>query len=158
MLRLRIPMNSAFKPSLSALAVLLSLGAAACTPAVDQRGNLPHPDLVAQVQAGKSTRDDVLAVLGTPSTTMTYGGESWHYISARTETKAFFEPEFKERKVLSIVFDKNGVVREITSKGLEDGREVESVERVTPTAGKDLTILEQLIGNVGRFSKDPAEK
>lgn len=149
-------MNSAFKPSVLALVALLS--AAACTPTVDQRGNLPNPDMVQQIKPGKSTRDDVLNALGTPSTTMTYGGETWHYISARSETKAFFAPEFTERKVLSITFDQNGVVRDLSAKGLEDGQDIQSVERITPTAGKELSILEQLIGNVGRFSKDAAEQ
>lgn len=151
-------MNNALKISALAVTVFLSLSATACTPAVDQRGNLPHPELVEQVKPGKTTREDVLSILGTPSTTMNYGGETWHYISARTETTAFFKPETLERKVLSITFDQNGVVRDVSTKGLEDGREVEQVDRVTPTAGKEMSILEQLLGNVGRFSKDPAEK
>lgn len=125
---------------------------------VDQRGNLPHPDLLAQIQPGKSTRDDVLAVLGTPSNAMTYGGESWHYISERTETSAFFEPKVTERKVVTVVFDGQGVVRDVVNRGLEDGKAVQTVERATPTAGKEMSILEQLIGNVGRFSKMSSEK
>lgn len=141
-----------------ALAAALALAGAACTPTIDQRGNLPHPELLAQIQPGKSTRDDVMAVLGTPSATMTYGGETWHYISAKTETTAFFEPVTLERKVVSVVFDDQGVVRELIDKGLDDGKDVQTVDRVTPTAGKELSILEQLLGNVGRFAKDGAEK
>ena len=151
-------MNNALKFPALALAAAVSLAATACTPTVDQRGNLPHPELVAQIKPGKSTRDDVATILGSPSTTMNYGGESWHYISARTETTAFFRPETIERKVLSITFDQNGVVRDVATKGLEDGQEVETVDRVTPTAGKEMSIVEQLLGNVGRFSKDPAER
>lgn len=149
-------MKNIIKPAPLALVALLALGAAACSPTIDQRGNLPHPEIVAQVQPGKSTRDDVLGLLGTPSTTMTYGGETWHYISAKTETTAFFEPTVLERTVISVVFDDAGVVRDISTKGLEDGKRIETVDRVTPTAGKELSILEQLLGNVGRFSKDPA--
>lgn len=156
MLRLHIPMNTALKPSALALAAFVAL--AGCTPTIDQRGNLPNPEQLQMIKAGKSTRDDVLSALGTPSTTMTYGGETWHYISARTETKAFFAPEFTDRQVVSIVFDRNGVVRDVSAKGMADGQDVQSVERVTPTAGKEMSILEQLLGNVGRFSKDPSEK
>lgn len=155
MLRLHIPMNIAIKPYALALAAFVAV--AGCTPQVDQRGNLPDPDQVQLIKPGKSTRDDVLAALGTPSSTMNYGGETWHYISARTETTAFFKPELKDRRVLSIVFDQNGVVRDLSAKGMEDGQEVQNVERITPTAGKELSILEQLLGNVGRFSKDAAE-
>jgi outer membrane protein assembly factor BamE (lipoprotein component of BamABCDE complex) len=113
---------------------------------------------LAQIQPGKTSRDEVQALLGTPSATATFGGESWQYISARTETTAFFKPEVKERKVVSITFDRSGLVKDVVQRGLEDGIAVDAVERETPTAGKELSILEQLVGNIGKFSKDPGGK
>ena len=35
---------------------------------------------------------------------------------------------------------------------LEDGQEVAMVERETPTRGKELSLLQQLFGNLGRFN------
>ncbi len=35
---------------------------------------------------------------------------------------------------------------------LADGKDISMVSRITPTAGKEMTILEQIMGNVGRFS------
>lgn len=131
------------------------LGSAACTPTVDLRGNLPQPEDLAKIQAGKTTRDEVQALLGTPSTIANYGGESWQYISARTETVAFFKPELKDRKVVSVTFDNSGLVKDVTTLGMQDGVAVQPVARETPTVGKDLSILEQFVGNVGKFSKDP---
>ncbi|BAE51153.1 hypothetical protein amb2349 [Paramagnetospirillum magneticum AMB-1] len=52
-----------------------------------------------------------------------------------------------------MVFDRAGTVRAIDNRGLEDGKDVVPAGRETPTAGKELTILQQLMGNVGRFSK-----
>lgn len=129
---------------------------AACTPIIEVRGNLPPPEQLAQVKIGTSTREDVQALLGTPSNVTPFGEESWHYISAITEREAFFEPEVKERKVITVVFDRAGTVRAIDNRGLEDGKDVVPAGRETPTAGKELTILQQLMGNVGRFSK-PAQ-
>ena len=34
--------------------------------------------------------------------------------------------------------------------GLDDGQDVAMSDRETPTRGRELTILEQLLGNVGR--------
>ena len=134
------------------LAAVLTMGA--CTPAVDLRGNLPTPEDLAKIQPGKTTRDEVQQILGTPSTVANFGGESWQYISERTETTAFFKPEVKDRKTVSITFDKAGVVKDVAQRGLEDDIAVQSVARETPTAGKELSILEQLVGNIGKFSKD----
>lgn len=142
--------------SLLALALGAVLGAGACTPYTDQRGNLPQPEDLAKITPGQTTRDEVQTLLGTPSTTSTYGEDSWQYISAKTESVAFFKPELKDRKVVSISFDRNGVVKDIQTLGMADGVAVTPVARETPTAGKELGVLEQLVGNVGRFSKDPA--
>jgi hypothetical protein len=40
--------------------------------------------------------------------------------------------------------------------GVEDGRIVEPVERTTPTYGQELTVMQQLLGNFGRFNTDAA--
>jgi outer membrane protein assembly factor BamE (lipoprotein component of BamABCDE complex) len=151
-------MNILLRSSHIAAALALTLLATGCTPTVDLRGNLPTPDNLAQIEPGKTSRDEVQALLGTPSATATFGGESWQYISARTETTAFFKPEVKERKVVSITFDRSGIVKEVVQRGLDDGIAVEAVDRETPTAGKELSILEQLVGNIGKFSKEPGGK
>jgi outer membrane protein assembly factor BamE (lipoprotein component of BamABCDE complex) len=38
--------------------------------------------------------------------------------------------------------------------GMQDGEIVDLQTRVTPTRGKELTILGQLFGNLGRFNKN----
>lgn len=123
----------------------------ACTPMVETRGNLPDPELLADIEVGQVNRGDVEDALGSPSSISTYGGESWYYVSERTETLAFLEPKVVERKVVIIRFDKKGVVNEVKTLGLDAAREIETVERVTPTAGQELTFLRQLFGNLGRF-------
>jgi outer membrane protein assembly factor BamE (lipoprotein component of BamABCDE complex) len=131
----------------------LLLGIAACTPTIDARGDMPDPEALAQVKVGVTTEDQVQSLLGTPSTTMTYGEDVWHYISGHERTVSFFTPVETDRTVISISFDKNGVVRDISRLGLKDGKTVDLVTRETPTAGKELSVLEQLVGNVGRFTK-----
>lgn len=140
------------------VAGLLVAATPGCAPNIDMRGNLPHSEQLVQVKVGQSRRDDVQQLLGTPSNVSPFGDESWHYISARTENFAFFEPAVKERKVVTITFNRSGVVKAIDARGMEDGKQIETVDRETPTAGKEMSVLQQLIGNVGRFSKDPAGK
>lgn len=126
-----------------------------CSPTTDTRGNLPLKEIVETIERGKHNRDQIAALLGTPSTTAMFGKqETWYYIGKRTETLAFFKPKLLERKILVIGFDDNGVVQTIGSYDASDGKPVTLVERVTPTKGKELGVLEQIIGNVGRFSND----
>ena len=78
-------------------AVLVVFGAGAvmsCAPSVEQRGNLPNPDKIAEIHAGSTTKDEVAKILGTPSSVSVFNNDkSWYYISRRTAQTAFFEPD-----------------------------------------------------------------
>jgi len=135
------------------LAVLLATTAvAACTGIIDQRGNPPDPVALESLVPGKATRADVMQTLGSPSSAAAFGDEVWYYIATRTETFAFYKPKVLDQQVVAIAFDDKGRVRSIQRYGLDDARDVEIVDRVTPTGGRKLTVLQQLIGNLGRFA------
>lgn len=125
--------------------------AASCSPTLENHGHIPDKDIVQSVRIGQNNRDQVRGMLGTPSAVSTFDKEAWYYIGARTSRLAFLDPEVLERKVLVIRFDKDGLVQQVEHLEKEDGRSVQMVERKTPTRGKELTIVEQLIGNIGRF-------
>ena len=125
-----------------------------CSPTVDIRGNLPDPLLVAQIKVGNTSQEQVLGLIGTPSTTMTYGDEEWFYVYEKIETVSWFTPKVTDYHALTLVFDDKGKVKAIKENSKDDMKDVDLVSRETPTAGREYTILEQLISNVGKFSKD----
>ena len=125
---------------------------AGCAARVDTRGNLPEPDRIGEIDIGNHSREDVADILGSPSSASAFGDETWYYISKRTETLAFLAPSVTESNILIVRFDKSGKVASIDKRGLEDMKQIEPVTRATPTAGNELTLLDQLLGNFGRFS------
>lgn len=142
-------------PRLAALVLVTTaaLAAAGCTLSVDQRGNLPDKEKLAQIQPGNTTRDEVVKILGTPSSTGVFDDNSWYYISRKTKQVAFFNPDVLDQQVYVINFDGRGVVANVDHKDLKDGREIEPAPGATPAPGRELTFLEQVLGNIGRFSK-----
>ena len=132
--------------------IAAGIAIAACSPIVNQRGNLPDAVVVDSIELGAQSRDEVARMLGTPTTVATFGGEVWYYISARTETVAFLAPYIVDQRVVAIAFDDTGRVKSIDRYDLADGQEIELDERVTPTGGKTLGFFEQIIGNFGRFA------
>ena len=144
---------------LAPIFVATALATPGCSPITDTRGNLPLHEVVETIERGKQNRDQIVALLGSPSTKATFGKQDiWYYIGKKTETLAFFEPKLLERKILVIKFDDQGVVETVASIDASAGKRVELVERVTPTKGKELGILEQIIGNVGRFSTQEEQR
>jgi outer membrane protein assembly factor BamE (lipoprotein component of BamABCDE complex) len=143
----RIPLSAALGMALAASGLI------ACSPTVDQRGNLPEPDKLAEIRPGATTRDEVAKILGTPSSTAVFDNKTWYYISRRTKQIAFFDPDVVDQQVYIVNFDERGVVKAVDHRDLKDGREIEPAPGATPAPGRELTFLEQVIGNVGRFNK-----
>jgi outer membrane protein assembly factor BamE (lipoprotein component of BamABCDE complex) len=124
---------------------------ASCQQAIQVHGNLPEPDDLAILQPGVHSRGDVIELLGTPSTMSTFGDKTWYYIGSKQEQFAFLDPEVLEQSVFAVSFDDTGIVQETRLYTQVDGRMIEPIERETPTEGQELTILQQLFGNFGRF-------
>jgi outer membrane protein assembly factor BamE (lipoprotein component of BamABCDE complex) len=138
-------------------APLLLVGAfvpllASCETIIDQRGFAPTPGSVEKLEVGTQSREDVVRLIGSPSSVATFNPNVWYYISQKQETYAFFTPVMIEQNVMQLSFNDSGRLQNMKKYDLADGQDVDMVSRITPTAGKELTILEQIMGNVGRFS------
>jgi outer membrane protein assembly factor BamE (lipoprotein component of BamABCDE complex) len=123
-----------------------------CATSVEQRGNLPTQDKIGELHPGTTTKDEVIKILGSPSSVSIFSDKSWYYISRRTGQVAFFEPSVLDQQVYIVSFDNQGVVTAVDHKGLEDGKDITPVARATPAPGRELSFLEQIIGNLGKFN------
>ena len=124
---------------------------AACAPVIGQNGFQAIDAKPTDIVAGTDTKRTVLARLGTPSTTSTFESDNiWYYISQVTEKYTYNQAQVTQRSVTEITFNEAGQVAEVRTLGLDDGQRLAMNSRETPTRGRQLTILEQLLGNVGR--------
>ncbi len=135
---------------LSPLAAALLL--AGCTISVDQRGNLPDPDKLATIKPGTTTKEQVVKILGTPSSASTFNDDTWYYISRRTKQVAFLSPTVLDQQVYIVDFNDQGIVKDIGHRTLADGEPITPAPGATPAPGRELTFLEQVIGNMGKFN------
>ena len=132
---------------------LLMVGAvAACAPTRDVRGYVPSATLIAQITPGTDTKESILQILGSPSSTATFDTDSWYYIGRTTERVAFFDEVVLEQTVVAVDFTPLGIVSGVRAYTLDDAQDVVPVEGKTPTLGRELGLLQQLLGNIGRFN------
>lgn len=132
-------------------AALIVLAASACDPRSATRGSIPTEERISLVIPGVHGREDVRNAMGSPSVISTFDDNTWYYIGRRTEQYAFFKRKTIEQQVLVVRYGVDGRVEKISRLDSSDGREVDLVERETPSAGRKLGLLEQLFGNIGRF-------
>jgi outer membrane protein assembly factor BamE (lipoprotein component of BamABCDE complex) len=109
-----------------------------------QRGYILAEGALEQLPVG-ATQEQVLIVLGTPSTVATVSGEAFYYISQRTERAAAFLPyEVKDQRVVAVYFDKNRRVERLANYGLKDGKLFDFISQTTKTGGEEYTFLGQI--------------
>jgi outer membrane protein assembly factor BamE (lipoprotein component of BamABCDE complex) len=123
-----------------------------CSPTVQTHGHRLDEAAIAQIQPGRTTRDEVARLLGSPSSLATFDDSSWYYVSQRTEVRSFYQSDVVQQDVVTIDFDPQGVVAAIDRRGLEDARPIRIVQRETPTTGTEMSVIEQFVGNLGRFN------
>jgi outer membrane protein assembly factor BamE (lipoprotein component of BamABCDE complex) len=114
------------------------------------RGYVLPEGALEQVPIG-ATQEQVLIVLGTPSTVATINGEVFYYISQRSEREAAFMPtEVKNQRVIAVYFDKDRKVVRLADYGLKDGKIFDFISRTTPTGGEEFSYLKAIF-NVVKF-------
>ena len=137
--------------SVLALATVLALSACSSIESTQVRGQLVPETALDQIPVG-SSQEQVMVVLGTPSTTATVSGEVFYYISqTEKRTMRFMKPQITERRVVAIYFDRDRRVERIANYGLQDGKVFDFISRTRPTGGKEQNFLMQLISGVGNF-------
>jgi outer membrane protein assembly factor BamE (lipoprotein component of BamABCDE complex) len=135
--------KSRLRPALAAAALSAAFLLTACDSftQVYQRGYVLPEGALEQVPLG-ATQEQVLIVLGTPSTVATVSGEVFYYISQRAEQKlAFLQQQVTNQRVVAVYFDKQRRVARLANYGLRDGRVFDFVSRTTPTSGQELNYL-----------------
>jgi outer membrane protein assembly factor BamE (lipoprotein component of BamABCDE complex) len=133
---------------------VLATGLAGC---LGYDGDINHgyqldPTLISQIKIGSSA-EQVLVVMGTPSTTSTVGGSAWYYISQSSVREyAFQDQKIVDQHVLAVYFDSDKKVTRVANYGLKDGKIFDFVSRTTPTGGADSNIVSGLFHSLLRFN------
>lgn len=137
-------------------AALLS-ALAACEPIVRVHGYAPQDAQLDQLQVGVDGPGTVAQKIGRPSTGGVVRDNTWYYVSSRTESVAYQAPEIVERRVVAVHYNDDALVSGVDVYGLEDGRIINLATRTTPTFGRELTVLQQLFGNISNVGASLAE-
>jgi outer membrane protein assembly factor BamE (lipoprotein component of BamABCDE complex) len=125
--------------ALLAGAVLASAVLSSCTQ-VYHHGYFVPEGALEQIPLGAS-QEQVLIVLGTPSTVATISGEVFYYISQRAEQTSFLPQKEVDRRVVAVYFDKGRRVQRLADYGLKDGKIFDYISRTTPSGGVEQNYL-----------------
>ncbi len=131
-------------PRSAAVVALLGLLLGGCITQTYQRGYLLPDGALEQIQLGAS-QEQVLIVLGTPSTVATVNGEVFYYISQKAQQTSFLPQREVDRRVIAVYFDKGRKVERLANYGIRDGRLFDFISRTTPTGGQELNYVQYIL-------------
>ena len=129
------------------------LGACSALQASPQvRGNRVDAAQLKDLVPGTSTRVDVTSLIGSPTAKAAFDDNTWIYISEVTQPRVGRIQGVKSQDVVEMTFDDGGVLRNISHMSQADAQPVTVVARTTPSPGSESSFMQQLLGNIGKFS------
>lgn len=146
----------AFRTRLAPVLLALLLGACDAPDLLSYppqvRGNKVEDDDLAQLVVGTSTKQDATALLGSPTAKGSFDDNTWIYAAQITRPEIAGHQAIEDQRVVVLTFDAKGVLRGLHKAAQADALPVDVVSRSTPSPGTEATVLQQLLGNVGRFN------
>lgn len=127
------------------------VGVMGCSTMTRTHGFIPLPEDLQQMTVGVTTRDEIIALVGPPTTSGAVNGDTLYYVQSERTRFGPFEPEIKNREVAAISFTQGGVLSNIERFGMEQGRVVVLSRRITDDGIADVTFVSQLLGAIGRI-------
>ncbi len=134
------------------VALLVSVTACESFDQEQKRGYALEFARIDEINVGASTKEDVLKALGSPSSTSMFGEETWYYIGLKVKKGPLDHGEIDQQHTLTVKFDEHGVVSEFNQVKGEQRRDIMIADDDTPTEGNEITVIQQLLGNLGRFN------
>lgn len=116
------------------------------------RGSLIEADDYNQLKPGVSNRADALDLLGSPTTKATFDDNTWIYVSMMTAPTPASFPHVTKQQVVVLNFDQGGTLRALRTLNMKDAKHPGMVGEATPTPGTKINILQEILGNVGRYN------
>ena len=142
-------MKSTTKTILIVTMAVLALGA--CSSRKFVRGYMADEAVISSIRAQVDTHDSVKEMLGSPSSVATFDNDNWYYYSKKSESLAFFKEDITELNIIAVRFDSDGYVTAVDRYTLDDRKNIDPVGNTTPTHGRELSFIQELFGNIGRF-------
>jgi len=137
------------------IAVLAILILSSCSPITATSGNIISNAKFDEVKPYISNRAEILKYWGPPTVQSSFDSNTWYYMGETTEQRGVFAPKVVKRRIIRVKFhpSDNNTIIEIKDLNVNNAKDIKLVKRETPTAGKKFTVIQQFIGNLGKYNK-----
>ena len=123
---------------------------AGCSPITQVQGYQVIDEQPALAKVGEDTVTTVRTKYGTPTVVSTFEPNVWYYVNQVNDTFGFYRPHVRVRQIVEIKFDKGTQkVAAVNNYSEKNGHVIAFNGRETPTRGRELSVIEQILGTIG---------
>jgi outer membrane protein assembly factor BamE (lipoprotein component of BamABCDE complex) len=149
--------GSLLKRAVIGLGLSAALFVAACSPVYTNHGYVPNDSDLAQLEIGKTSRDEVASLIGRPASQGVLEGADWYFVGSRWVRNGISAATEIDRQVVAVSFNDANTVSNVERFGLKDGQVIVLSRRVTDSGIKGVSLITQLMGSFGRVSTSQFE-
>lgn len=144
--------NTKSKISKSALSLVFILLLASCSQRLETTGYFMNKNKLGLIKINKTSKQEVINILGKPTTKSAFEPEVYYYIERQYEQVAFFTPKLRKQSIISIEFDQKNVVSNIKAYNEKDAKSLNYDDEKVSFEGNKVSPLKQILENIGKLS------
>ncbi len=122
----------------------------ACESQVTSHGHLIELSALEKVEIGKTSRTEILSLLGKPSFEGAFDTSRLYYNSQKVEKVIAGHPQTIERQLLVLTFDNNDLIESLEVRDESTDQQIVKLDASTPTPGDTVTLIDQIFSNLRR--------
>ena len=114
-----------------------------------------------RVEGKKANKNDILEILGSPSTKSTFDNDLWIYIERKTDNSSLIEfgkEKFMANNVLLLEINNRGILEKKKFLDINDMLDVDFTEQTTSTIYKKNTFVYDFLSSLRQKINDPLGK
>jgi len=132
------------------LAIILSACTSITESVIESHGYSPNKYDINRIKINLTTKQEIIKEYGEPFIKGIYDNNYWYYISYQTEQYGFGKRKYKKINIAEIKFKEN-IISFVKLYDKSNLNKIKFSNDITNTSGKEFGIIEQIIGNIGRF-------
>jgi len=108
--------------------------------------------ILAKLRVNASTKEEVIELLGHPSSSSTFDDNIWYYISLKKQGVSVLKPNITDQTVVKLKF-KNNILVELKKHKPGQDKSFKFNKKQTRVEGNEHTVIKDFIHNLGRYNK-----
>tara|TARA_Y100000748_G_scaffold211293_2_gene177191 strand:- start:430 stop:888 length:459 start_codon:yes stop_codon:yes gene_type:complete len=124
----------------------------------NNHGSISLQSKFEKITINKSNKNDILKIIGPPSTTSEFDENEWFYIETKKENQSLLKlgiKKIEKNNILIVVFNNKGILEDKKILNLEDMNDIKYVKNITEKQYKQNNTIYNILSTLRQKANAP---